>query len=159
MSFMHTKIGKNDTVYKPIHKEKYIGKEGYCVCRSSWELIFCKWCDNSPSILQWGSEPIQIPYIDRTQKDYKGQYKKRRYFPDFICKILNKNENVDIWLVEIKPYKETMPPSQGKRKSKKTQLYEAKTWAVNSAKWESARAYCRRKGWFFKIITEKQLIR
>ena len=159
MSFMHTQIGKNDIIYHPINKEKYVGKVGYCVCRSSWEHIFCKWCDKNENILSWASEPLSIPYIDKTQKDYKGQFKKRRYFPDFLCKIRNSKGGVDIWLVEIKPFKETLPPKPGHNKSRKTQIYEAKTYAVNSQKWISAKAYCRRKNWKFKILTEKQLLR
>lgn len=159
MSYMSTRIGKNDTIYKPVNKEKYIGKEGYCVCRSSWETIFCRWADHNPSIIQWVSEPLGIPYIDKTQKDYKGMPKRRRYFPDFLCKIRNSKGDVDTWLIEIKPHKETLPPRQGKRKSKKTQVYEAKTYAVNQAKWKSAENYCKKRKWMFKILTEKQLIR
>ena len=156
---MSTRVGKNDTIYKPVNKEKYIGKEGYCVCRSSWETIFCRWADHNPSIVQWASEPISIPYIDKTQKDYKGMPKRRRYFPDFLCKIHNSKGEIDTWIIEIKPHKETLPPRQVKRKSKKTQIYEAKTYAVNQAKWKSAENYCRKRHWKFKILTEKQLIR
>jgi len=155
---MHKKIGKNDIIYKPINKDKFIGNEGYCVCRSSWERVFCRWCDLNKAVIQWASEPFGIPYIDKTQRNYKGQFKKRRYFPDFLCKILNSNGNIDIWLVEIKPYKETIPPTKGKNKSKKTQIYESRTYMVNQQKWNAARSYCQRKGWFFKILTEKQLL-
>jgi hypothetical protein len=159
MSFMHKKIGKNDFIYKPINKEKYVGKEGYCVCRSSWEIIFCRWADHNPMVVEWASEPLSILYVDKTQKDYRGMPKKRRYFPDFLCKILDKNGNINTWLVEIKPYKETIPPKNSKGKSKKTKVYEAKTYAVNQAKWASAERFCRKRGWHFKILTEKQLLR
>ena len=159
MSYMHSQIGKKDTIYKPINKEKYIGKEPYCVCRSSWERIFFSWCDKNPAVLEWASEPIAIPYIDKTSKNHKGLPKKRRYFPDALCKILDKHGNIVTWLIEIKPYKETHPPLNRKNKSKKTTLYEQKTWIVNSAKWMSAEAYCKRNGWLFKILTERQLIR
>jgi len=159
MSFMNNKIGKNDIVYTPINKEKYIGKTQRAVCRSSWEVKMCQWCDNNPMIIEWASEPLSIPYIDRTQKDYKGMPKKRRYFPDFLCKILNKDGDIDIWLIEIKPYKETIPPKKGKNKSRKTQVYEAKTYSVNQSKWKSAENYCKKRGWKFKILTEKQLLK
>ena len=160
MSYMSTKIGKNDSIYRPINKEKYTGKEGYAVCRSSWETIFCQWADNCSSVLQWSSEPLAIPYIDKTSRDKKGLPKKRRnYFPDFLCRIQDKSGKIITWLVEIKPFRETHPPIKKGRKSRKTMLYEQKTWAVNSAKWRSAEAYCRKKGWVFKILTEKQLIR
>ena len=30
--------------------------------RSSWEFTFMMFCDNNPSIVQWASEPLRIPY-------------------------------------------------------------------------------------------------
>ena len=159
MSYMLNKIGKNDTIFRPINKEKFIGKEGYTVCRSSWELIFCRWCDHNSSVIGWMGEGISIPYIDRTSKDKKGLPKRRKYYPDFLCKIKDINGDVVVWLIEIKPSKETKPPLKRKNKTLKTKLYEEKTWAVNSSKWKSAESFCKRKGWIFKILTEKQLIR
>jgi len=156
---MHQRVGKKDVIYKPTNKEKYIGKEGYCICRSSWELVFCKWANANPAVIRWASEPLSIPYIDRTQKDYKGMPKKRRYFPDFLCEIIDASGNPVTWLVEIKPHKETIAPKKGKNKSMKTQVYEAKTYAVNQAKWKSAENYCKKRKWHFKILTEKQLLR
>lgn len=156
---MHSKIGKNDTIYKPINKKKFIGKEGYTICRSSWERIFCQWADNNPAVIEWMGEGVQIPYIDKTSRDKKGLPKKRKYYPDFLCNIVDKNKNVVTWLVEIKPKKECSPPLKRGNKSKKTMIYEQKTWAVNSAKWLSAEAYCKRKGWKFKILTERELIK
>lgn len=159
MSYMSSQVGKGDKIYHPENVNKYIGKPPYCVCRSSWELIFCRWADNNPSIIEWVSEPMAIPYIDRTSKDSRGLPKRRRYFPDFLVKVLNKQGDIDVWLVEVKPYKETQPPKRTKRKSQKTLMYEDKTWAVNTAKWKSAEAYCKKRGWYFKILTEKQLIK
>jgi hypothetical protein len=156
---MNNKIGKNDTIYTPINKEKYIGKSSWAVCRSSWERKMCQWLDNNPYVVKWASEPLSIPYIDNTQKDYKGMPKKRKYYPDYLCHILNQNNKIDIWLIEIKPYKETLPPTKGKNKSRKTQVYEAKTYSVNQSKWKSAENYCKKRGWKFKILTEKQLLK
>lgn len=159
MSYMSKKVGKGDKIYHPKNVKKYVGNPPYAICRSSWELVFCRWADSNPAVVEWSSEPIAIPYIDRTETDYRGVPKKRRYFPDFLVKVLNKDREIDVWLVEIKPHKETLPPRRGKKKSQKTKLYEEKTWAVNQAKWKSAEEYCRRRKWYFKILTEKQLIR
>jgi hypothetical protein len=155
---MSNQIGKNDFIYKPINKNKYIGNPPYAVCRSSWERIYCQWCDNNPSVLQWCSEMIGISYIDKTSRNNKGFPKKRTYYPDFLCKIIDKHNNITTWLIEIKPNKETKPPLTRGNKSKKTMLYEQKTWMVNSSKWLAAEAFCKRKNWKFKILTEKQLI-
>ena len=51
--------------YKVQHPEKYIGDPNLVIYRSSWEASFCRWCDFSPSILRWSSEPIKVPYYDR----------------------------------------------------------------------------------------------
>jgi len=53
--------------------------------------------------------------------------KERRYYPDFLLKVNNKKNDVIVWLVEVKPYKECKPPINSKKKSKKTLLYEQKT--------------------------------
>ncbi|MCK5016109.1 MAG: TnsA endonuclease N-terminal domain-containing protein [Candidatus Peribacteraceae bacterium] len=158
MSYMSNKIGKNDTVYRPKNDKKYIGKSGKAICRSSWETIFCRWADHNPSVIEWASEPIAVPYIDKMTKDYRGMPKKRRYYPDFLVKILNSKGTIDTYLIEVKPYKETIPPRAGK-KSQKTKIYEAKTWGTNQAKWRSAEALCKRRGWHFKILTERELIK
>ena len=31
------------------------------IYRSSWELAFCRWCDFSPSVIKWSSEPCSNP--------------------------------------------------------------------------------------------------
>jgi hypothetical protein len=156
---MSNKVGNNDQIYRPQNIKKYVGNPPYCICRSSWELIFCRWADNNPAIVEWASEPLAIPYVDKTQVDFRGMPKKRRYFPDFIVKVLNREGKVDTWLVEVKPSKETKPPRPGKTKSQKTKVYESKTWATNQAKWKAAEEFCRRRGWYFRILTEKDLIK
>jgi hypothetical protein len=155
---MSGQVGKGDQIYHPQNVKKYVGNPPYAVARSSWELILFRWCDNNPAVLEWCSEPLGIPYVDPVERGVNGTPKKRRYFPDAIAKIQDKNGDVITWLIEIKPEKETRPPSSGRTKSSKTKLYEAKTWATNSAKWRAAEEYCRRRGWYFRILTEKQLI-
>ena len=45
-----------------------------------WELRFMKYCDSNPSILEWSSEEIVIPY--------RGLDKKiHRYYPRLLDKI------------------------------------------------------------------------
>ena len=157
MSWMSSKVGPNDTKYTPVNGEKYMGKTRFAVCRSSWEISMCRWLDANQGVLQWKSEPFGIPYIDPSQRDKKGQPKRRNYYPDYIAKIQSKRGGVQIWLIEVKPFNQTIPPRKG-RKSQKTQLYEARTYEINQAKWRAAKAYCNSKGWLFKIITEKELL-
>ena len=63
-------------------------------------------------------------------------------------------------LVEIKPYKQTIPPikpKQDSNKLKRRYQNELATYAVNLAKWDAARHFCSKKGLKFAIITEKEL--
>jgi hypothetical protein len=113
MSYMSGRVGKNDTIYRPKNVGKYVGNPPHCVCRSSWELVFCKWADMNPAVIEWASEPMGIPYVDRATKDYRGMPKKRRYFPDFIVKILNRQGVVDTWLVEVKAKSLPLPQLLG----------------------------------------------
>lgn len=147
---------KKDRLYKPLNIKKYKGS-GYPVCRSSWEMSVCKWLDGNNSVLQWESEPLAIPYKDPMNQIIRGRIKTRRYYPDFLVKINSKDGIIKTWLIEIKPYKETIPPKRGYKKSTKTILYEAKTWKTNQAKWKAANIYCKKRGWVFKILTEKDL--
>jgi hypothetical protein len=150
MSFIKTKIPKGAILYTPRFPEKYKG-DYPIICRSSYEETFCKWCDINPSILRWSSETLEILYYDPVT------LKQRRYYPDFAINIKSNDDRDKIFIVEIKPYKETIPPSRSGRKSNKTKINESRTWATNLAKWTAADSFCRKRGYQFKIITEKEL--
>jgi len=61
-------------------------------------------------------------------------------------------------LIEVKPFKQTQPPTitESKKKSRKY-VNEVMTWGVNSAKWKAAREYCKDRGFEFIIMTENEL--
>lgn len=152
MSFIKKKIPKGATLYVPKFPKKYQG-EYPIICRSSYEEVFCRWCDLNPNILKWSSETLAIPYYDPVT------LKQKRYYPDFAINVKSSEPRDKIFIVEVKPYKETKPPVRAGRKSNKTKMYEARTWATNLAKWTAADNFCRRRGYQFKIITEKELLR
>lgn len=106
--------------------------------------------DNNSNVISWSSEELYIPYLSPIDN------RIHKYYPDFLVKKRNKEGNVDIVMVEIKPYYQTMPPKI-KKKVNKQYLYEVKTWGVNKAKWESAKKYCEKRGWDFILITENEL--
>lgn len=64
-------------LYKPRHPEKYKGNLKKIIYRSSLELQFMNWCDNSPVVVEWASEELAIQYIKPTDN------KIHRYFIDF----------------------------------------------------------------------------
>ena len=137
---------RKHTIYKPNNPEKYSGS-GDIICRSSYEVAFCRWADMNPKIIKWSSESLVIPYKDPMKETIN---KVRRYYPDFLIYL----DNGEVFLIEVKPYKETIPPKQGRKKSNKTKIHEHKTWKTNSAKWEAAKNYCLKNGMKFKLITE-----
>jgi hypothetical protein len=138
------------SVFTPQNPAKLIGKS-YCQARSSWETRFMRFLDKNPSILEWSSESIAIPYIDPVTRTLK------RYFPDFLIKYKDRDNNIVMELIEIKPFKQTVPPVITKGKKRKTLLTEARVWSTNSAKWKAAQEYCKLRGLKFRIITEREL--
>lgn len=137
-------------LYQIVNDEKYKGKRPVCF-RSSWELKFMRFCDLTPSILEWSSESVCIPYFNPV----KG--KVTRYYPDFLIKYIDTNGNEQIDLIEVKPYRQTVPPKPRKNKKKSTLLQETRTYAMNTAKWDAAVKYCQQRGINFRIVTEKDL--
>ena len=111
------------------------------------------YCDNNTSILEWNSEEIIIPYTSPIDG------KLHRYYVDFYCKIKNKDGNIEKVLVEIKPKKFCKQPTPPKNKrSKKSYLNELKQWGINTAKWDSAKRWSKKKGMKFVILTEDTLL-
>ena len=131
--------------YRPSFPMKYRGDVNDIVYRSSWEYKFMKWCDVTPTVQEWGSEEIIIPYISPVDG------KRHRYFPDFYVKVNNKK-----YIVEVKPIRQTMEPKQQKRITKRY-INEVVTWSVNQAKWKAAREFCKDNSLEFMLITEKEL--
>ncbi|GAF87684.1 unnamed protein product, partial [marine sediment metagenome] len=71
--------------------------------------------------------------------------------------ILNKRKEPVKYIIEVKPNKETKPPMKTRGQSKKTQLYQEATWLTNQAKFNAAQQYCKKLGYRFKLLTEKQM--
>ena len=136
--------------YKPEYPQKYQGDPNNIICRSSWERRFCRWCDLNENILQWGSEEFYIPYISPVDN------RVHKYFPDFIIKVKESTGQIKTYVIEVKPKKQTKPPTKKSRVTK-SYLYEMKTYAVNEAKWKAAQEFCADRLIEFKIITEDEL--
>ncbi len=109
-----------------------------------------RYLDAHKDVLEWSSEEFCIPY--RSPIDGKVH----RYFPDFKIKKKNPEGVVEVVVVEIKPEKETRPPTVQTKRTKQY-LKEVYTWGINSAKWQAARAYCEDRKWKFMIMTERDL--
>tara|TARA_Y100001970_G_C14259297_1_gene878445 strand:- start:17637 stop:18059 length:423 start_codon:yes stop_codon:yes gene_type:complete len=138
---MRYKQGK----YIPRLPKKYKGDYRNIVYRSSWEYKFMQWCDNTSSVVEWGSEEIAIPYISPVDG------KRHKYYPDFYVKVGNKK-----YMVEVKPTRQTKEPRTQKKITKRY-VTEVVTYSVNKAKWKAAEEFCKDYGWEFMLITEKEL--
>jgi hypothetical protein len=136
--------------YKPNYPNKYKGDTNNIICRSSWERRFCSWCDLNENIIEWGSEEFWIPYLSPVDN------RVHRYFPDFIIKVKESTGQIKTYVIEVKPKRQTQPPKPKSRVTKGV-LYEAKTYAVNQAKWKAAVEFCKDRMIEFKIITEDEL--
>ena len=100
--------------------------------------------DPEADIKEWSSEEVIIPYFYAVDKKY------HRYFPDM--KIVMEDKTI---LVEIKPEKETHPPT-GQRRTKHY-IAEGLSYIRNMNKWEAANDFAKDRGWDFQIWTEKTL--
>jgi hypothetical protein len=135
--------------YKVKHRQKYVGNVNDVTYRSSWERRFMVYCDKNPGILRWNSEEVIIPYYSPVDR------KTHKYYVDFLIQT-----DTGMTLIEVKPDRQTRPPKMGGTpKSKGRYLKEMKTWKVNEAKWIAAERFCEERGWIFKILTEKHLVR
>lgn len=132
--------------YTPSFPQKYKGNPRNIIYRSSWEYKFMKFCDITPTVLEWGSEEIFIPYISPVDG------KRHRYFPDFYVKIKGKGK----YIVEVKPFYQTQEPKTQQRHTKKY-IREVVTYSVNQAKWKAAEEFCADNSMQFMLITEKEL--
>lgn len=114
-------------------------------CRSSWETAFCAFCDNNPSVQQWASECVKIPYRDPLTG------KQTVYIPDFLITYVDKNMSKHVELIEIKPANQTLIEKVGKNP------YNQAQYVKNMAKWSAAAAWCRGQGIKFRIINETDI--
>ena len=131
--------------YKVKNPSKYRGNPTQVIFRSLWERQVFRWCDENSRVLQWSSEEIIIPYRCKTDN------KLHRYYPDVYIKTKNGE-----YLIEIKPKKETVPPRDRSKKTKKY-LNEVMTYIKNTSKWDAAKEYCADRGFIFDIWTEDTL--
>lgn len=136
----------------PKNPKKYTGRWPI-IPRSEWERIFMQWLDMNPSIIEWKSESNYVNYYDPVRDKY------RRYYPDFFVLVHDREGGTIKYLIEIKPHKETVPPRYGKKDSQKTKVHKQATYLTNKAKFKAAKEYCKKMGYNFKILTEKQLFR
>ena len=123
---------------------KYIGGRTPTY-RSSWEFAFMRFCDEHPSVSQWASEAIKIPY----RNPLTGKH--TIYVPDFFIVQADKRRRQKVELIEVKPANQAIKEKTGRSRANQA------SYVLNQAKWEAARAYCKQKGMFFRVVTENDI--
>jgi hypothetical protein len=136
--------------YTPKNPQKYKGNPNNIIWRSTWELRMLKFLDSNPSIIEWGSEEVVIPYVSPLDN------KVHRYFVDFYVKVRSKSGTINKFLIEVKPFNQTIPPKKPKRLTESYRSSVA-TYLVNGAKWEAAKRWAEERGMSFFIFTENEL--
>jgi hypothetical protein len=140
--------------YQLANPQKYIGDPSKIIFRSSWEKRFATYCDHNEKILAWASEPVQIPYLNPIDQVVKP------YNVDFYLKVQTEDGYKE-YIVEVKPSRQLQKPNSptGRMTPKKMQSYTnaMKTYIVNLAKFQAAKAYAVGRGWEFIVVTESYL--
>jgi hypothetical protein len=136
-------VATSQGIFIPKNPKKVVGNQTIQF-RSSWELKIMRFLDEHPSVIQWASESIKIPYYDPVTQ------RNRYYIPDFLVMYLDKQGRQRAELVEVKPAKESMMENA---KSKRDKL----AIATNSAKWTAAMAWSKKSGVTFRVLTENEI--
>ena len=136
--------------YIPKNPNKYLGDSNNIFWRSLWERRVMVHLDENPNVIEWSSEEIVIPYVSPVDNRW------HRYFPDFLVRVKNKNGILETIILEVKPEKQSIPPTI-KKKITRQYIQEVATYGVNQAKWNAAVEYCKDKNWKFRVITEKNI--
>jgi len=130
---------------------KYRGNPTRIIYRSLWERKFMEFCDINPSIIEWGSEEVIIPYRCPTDG------RVHRYYPDFYIKVKNRSGDTHRYIIEVKPKKQTKKPTETPKRKTAAWRREVATFLKNSAKWRAAENFCEDRDMKFMILTEDHL--
>lgn len=124
--------------------DKYVGNKTP-LYRSSWEWHFMNMCDTHPSITNWASESVRIPYKDPLTG------RQTVYVPDFLIQYEDKHGKKRTELIEIKPSNQMIREKVGKNSYNQAQFIK------NQAKWAAASNWCKQNGIIFRIINENDI--
>ena len=131
--------------FVPTNPKKYVGK-GNPRYRSGWEWSFFQFCDQNDSVLEWASEAISIKY----RHPFTG--KITSYVPDVFMRYRTRNNKICTEIIEIKPRKQSL--IEGNMSERDRMIV-----AINHAKWQAARAWCKNANIVFRVLNEDSLFR
>jgi len=144
-------VSNNKGFYKPLNEAKWRGDIHNIVFRSALEFKIFRYLESLKNVNAIWSEEVVIPYKNPIDN------RLHRYYPDLLVQVVDKSGKKQMYLIEIKPYNETIPPRKTKRMRESTYTKMVMEYLKNQAKWSAAKQYCKQKGWQFIILTEKDL--
>jgi hypothetical protein len=142
----------------PKNPQKYLGRKSITF-RSSWELTAMNFFDQNGSILGWMSESLPTKTLHESGIAYRNPFTNRQtiYVPDFFVVYVDKNNKQHAEVIEVKPLDE-VPTMFGGPRGQMSKLKEARR-ILNAAKFIAAVQHCAKHGWFFRVMTEKDLFK
>lgn len=129
--------------FVPKNPNKIVGRQDITF-RSSWELTVMNFLDSHPSVIQWASESIRIPYVNPLTG------KASQYVPDFMVLYQDRSGKRRAEVIEVKPSKEALIENA---RSKRDKAFIV----INTAKWAAAMSWCKKNGMTFRILTESDI--
>lgn len=137
-------------LFNPQNPQKYKGQMPI-IYRSELEFKFCTFCDETPKVLKWSSEPMYVDWIDPVTK------KTHHYHPDFVIEIF-KNGITETIVIEVKPLEMIKQPKpllkSATTKNIKNYNLKLKTFIINMTKMKAAQAACNKLGFKYMFLTE-----
>lgn len=127
----------------PTNPDRYVGTYPI-IWRSSWELKVMQLFDKHPSIVNWASESVKIPYLNPFTN------KHTVYIPDFIVTYYDADGKYCAEMIEVKPAKETFLE---KAKSPKAKA----AFALNTFKWAAAQEFAKKHNMTFRVLNENNI--
>lgn len=122
--------------------------------RSSYEQRMFTWLDLNSKVKCWGSEVIQIPYINDNDEQ------QHIYWTDIFMQLEDNDGIVRKYIIEIKPLKKLSPPKMPKKKSAKSMFNYQNAMAEyvqNDCKWKFASRWADKHGMVFAKVSQEQL--
>lgn len=136
--------------YQLVNPFKYKGDPSKIIFRSSYERRMCYYCDLSPEVVSWSSEPIGIRYTSLVDN------RQHTYWVDFWLKTKDNKE----FLVEVKPNCKLQKPKARKKVTNESIIgYNKKLteYLVNYSKFKAAYEFAKQTGMEFIIADESFL--
>jgi hypothetical protein len=142
--------------------QKYIGEKTKVNYKSNLEERVMFWLDNNLKVLKWAYENVAIDYPKPVFMNGRLHHiETHKYFLDFYVELLENDQSIGKYIIEVKSKSATRPPIKPKKITKKSQeryMQECATYVVNSNKWSAAKKFADTNGIKFKMLLDSDIL-